>query len=49
MDILTFEQFKENWWDNHPGLEDTEMGSNGQFDDIPYALWDKLMKGESRD
>jgi len=47
MEILTFEQFEKAWWDEHPALVHTELGSNGQFDDIPYELWGQLMKGGS--
>ena len=38
---MTLEEFIEVWWDAHPGLEDTPMGSNGQFDEIPYAEYER--------
>ena len=39
---LTFKEFEKNWWDERKLLADTELGSNGQFDELPYIEWKNL-------
>ena len=38
----TLEDFIKEWWSDHKNLRDTELGSNGQFDNIPYEEYENL-------
>ncbi len=45
--MISFEEFEEKWWDKHPRLAKTELGTNGQFDEFPYDAYDEYKKGMS--
>jgi len=38
---MDIDEFIEDWWEAHPGLADTELGSNGQFDELPYIEYEE--------
>lgn len=45
----TFKQFKTEWWEKHKTLSDTELGSNGQFDELPFIEYKELYGDISED
>lgn len=42
----TLEDFVKDWWSRNSELADTELGSNGQFDELPYAAYAELYDKE---
>jgi hypothetical protein len=35
--IPSFDNFEKAWWKKHKKLANSELGSNGQFDELPYV------------
>ena len=40
---MTQDEFIKWWWskERHSALLDTELGQNGQFDELAYVAWDE--------
>ena len=39
-DKITFEEFEAAWQRGHTKLLDSELGTNGQFDELPFDIWE---------
>lgn len=44
MTIISLDEYIEWWWDQHEYLVHTELGSNGQFDELPYWEYEKYIE-----
>lgn len=38
-DDAEFKAFEAEWWSTRQSLADSELGQNGQFDDLAYAAY----------
>lgn len=41
MEKPNFKYFEKAWWEKHKALGQTELGQNGQFDELPFIEYEE--------
>ena len=51
METMTQDEFIEAFWQKpeNAALLETELGQNGQFDELAYVAWDERQGGTNND
>lgn len=40
----TFSHYVAEFWKSHEAMANSELGRNGQFDEVPYIEWEKIKR-----